>query len=517
MDPRPAYASREYIHLHKPLALTMGITSLFIVHLLWLVPPVAFVALLMMLMAWRCSSFSRNGSSLLWSMSYVGITTLIAVSLLGLCIYETPCLIGAGIAVMGWIIESYRTQFVELRRTAYLLIHLHAASLPLVFLGGASLTDIFSDPMSLSLGYPWLVLILWGGSGLWMLPQLNRSPSSSDFARSVWFLLSGMGIVAIVACFLRATWFQIDSALVFCAALIHAVCQLESARINKKNEEVVISWVIALSTIPLLVFHGVIPMGTPWSPLVLASVGVGLFGLAWAFDRTCRYRIAVNVTHLFSHGVLLLAVVMSVVCREFAFGPLHTGLNSIALLVVAVFYFTRWIEKNDCGSLLIAAGLSNLSLAFTALECHWSDPQIYMIPIGATILLLVEILRRDIPQRLCVPLRYIGSLVILVSPLWHILDGHWLAYFTLMAASMAVTLLAMGLRVRSLLYIGSAFLLGDLLAILVRGCLDHPDLLWVAGLGLGTMVIILGAVCERKREQIIIRIQGLQEALKQWQ
>ena len=139
-----------------------------------------------------------------------------------------------------------------------------------------------------------------------------------------------------------------------------------------------------------------------------------------------------------------------------------------------------------------------------------------MIPLGATILLLVEVLRQDVPQQLRAPLRYVGSLVILVSPLWNILDGSWIPYFTLMAASMAIILLAMGLRVRSLLYIGTAFLLGDLTAILVRGCLDKPDLLWVAGLGLGTVVIMLAAACERKREQIVVRIQSLSAALQQW-
>ena len=381
-------------------------------------------------------------------------------------------------------------------------------------MGGGSLSVILNDPMSISAAYPWLVLILWGGAGLWMLLHAARKATPDDFSLSFWFILIGMGIVSIAACFFMPTWTWIDTALVVSAALFAAICQLETARVSKMGEEVVFAWGIALSTLPLLITHHVISIGTPWGPVVFASVGIGLYFLAWIFQVTNRYRIAADTTRNFSRVVLLLAVAIAIL-REFMF-PSGTGMNGIALVIVATFYFARWIENNNRWSLVFAAILSNIAFAFTAMELHWSDPQVFMIPLGATILLLVEVLRQDVPQQLRAPLRYLGSLVILVSPLWNILDGSWVPYFTLMAASMAIILLAMGLRIRSLLYIGTAFLLGDLMAILVRGCLDKPDLLWVAGIGLGTVVIVLAAVCERKREHIVARIQSLSAALQQW-
>jgi len=497
------------------LVLTAVTTSLLVHELLWVVPAVAIVATIMMLLGGDARHSQRPESSLPGSMSLVGLTALIGISVAGLCVYESPCLVAAAVAVFAWIVESYRTRISSIRMTALLLLHLHLATLPFVLMGGSSLPAILNQPLAYSDAYPWMVLILWGGAGLWVLPQVNSSSVPFDLRCSIQLLINLLGIFAIVASFFDLDWSMAESALVMAAALIRGFCQLESAQHNRSKEEVGLSWGIALSTLPLLVVHGVIAIGTPWSPIVLASTGIGLTGIAWIFDATARYRIAAPLTRFLSHTALLSSAAVAIF-RELAFAPFHAGLNSVALLLVATFYFARWIEKNDRWSLLIGAGLSNLALAFTALEMKWTDPQVFMIPLGATVLLLAEILRKDIPHQLRAPLRYVGSLFVLVSPLWHILDGGWLPYFTLMAASMAITLLGMGLRIRSLLYIGTAFLVGDLTAILVRGCFDHPDLLWLAGIGLGTTVLVLAAVCERKREQIVMRIQSLSAALQQW-
>ena len=66
------------------------------------------------------------------------------------------------------------------------------------------------------------------------------------------------------------------------------------------------------------------------------------------------------------------------------------------------------------------------------------------------------------------------------------------------------------------MYTGTAFLLADLVAIVVRGSVDNPNVLWLAGLALGTAVLALGAACERHREVILQRIRVLAESLRQW-
>ena len=74
----------------------------------------------------------------------------------------------------------------------------------------------------------------------------------------------------------------------------------------------------------------------------------------------------------------------------------------------------------------------------------------------------------------------------------------------------------MGLRVRALIYTGTGFLLADLVAMVVRGSIDDPNVLWMSGLALGAAVIALGAVCERNREILMARVRVLTETLKQW-
>ena len=158
----------------------------------------------------------------------------------------------------------------------------------------------------------------------------------------------------------------------------------------------------------------------------------------------------------------------------------------------------------------------NVALVLLWRELAWDDPQFFMIPVGISLLALVQLLKAEIPERFHDPLRYLGALVILISPTFHIVGGSWLHLFSLMVVSVGVMLVAMGLRVRALIYAGTAFLVADLVAMVVRGSIDNPNVLWLAGLALGAALIALGAVCERNRATLVARICLLTEPLKQW-
>ncbi len=165
---------------------------------------------------------------------------------------------------------------------------------------------------------------------------------------------------------------------------------------------------------------------------------------------------------------------------------------------------------------MLAGLIANSALFLVWHELHLTNPQCYMIPLGTTIVLLTELLRRETPDALRDPLRYLGAIVILVSPVFDMFDGSWLPFFTLMVASVLVLLAAMGLRVRALMYTSAGFLVADLAGMVVRGCVDHPQLLWLAGLGVGTAVVVTGAICEMKRETLLARVRLLSAALETW-
>ena len=86
----------------------------------------------------------------------------------------------------------------------------------------------------------------------------------------------------------------------------------------------------------------------------------------------------------------------------------------------------------------------------------------------------------------------------------------------LLALSVLVILLSIGLRLRALIHTGTAFLLADLVMMVVRSTHDYPSLLWISGLALGVAVIVLAAVCERHREQLLSRIRLLSAELATW-
>jgi hypothetical protein len=86
-----------------------------------------------------------------------------------------------------------------------------------------------------------------------------------------------------------------------------------------------------------------------------------------------------------------------------------------------------------------------------------------------------------------------------------------------MIASVAVTLAAMGLRIRALMYTGTGFLVGDLVAMVVRGSIDNPTLLWIAGILFGLAVISLAAYCEKHREHVLQRLRLVAARLETWE
>ena len=192
-------------------------------------------------------------------------------------------------------------------------------------------------------------------------------------------------------------------------------------------------------------------------------------------------------------------------------------MNSLALLSAASIYFWHGLEQQRKGLIVGAAVIVNVALALLWGELSWSDPQFFLIPLGLSMLGLVELLKAELPASTVNPLRYAASLVILVSPTFHIVTGSWLHLFSLMAASVVVTLLGMGLRTRASMYLGTGFLVADMLAMVIRGGVDRPSILWMAGIALGMLVVALAAYCERHREQLLQRMRFVAAELETWQ
>ena len=193
------------------------------------------------------------------------------------------------------------------------------------------------------------------------------------------------------------------------------------------------------------------------------------------------------------------------------------GLQALAVFGCAAIYFHQWLLSRRRVFLLLAGAVVNLAFVLLWRSLHFSDPQFYMVPIGLSVLGLTEIMKKELPSASHDPLRYIGALIILVSPVFDILSGSWGHLLSLLVLSTFVVLLSIGLRLRALMYTGTAFILADLAGMIFRATEDRMSLLWIGGLGLGVAVIALAAICENHRDRVLARIRTLSAALATWE
>ncbi len=265
-----------------------------------------------------------------------------------------------------------------------------------------------------------------------------------------------------------------------------------------------------------LMQHGFIEFGNNTIQFVLlAAAGVCLTASPYC-HKDSPYEIA--AFPLLIIGQILPGLVALVCAGQTVLtsGLLVTGVHSLAMFSAAALYFHQALVTRQRRFALGALGILNLSLLLLCNSLGLRDAQFYMVPIGLSIIGFVELMKQQLPKSCHDLLRYIGALMILVSPTFEIVEGSWLHLLTLMVFSVVVVLLAIGLRLKALLYTGSAFLLADLVGMVVRSTVDHPNLLWVSGVVLGAVVITFAAFCENHRDRLLQRIRFLSAELAMW-
>ena len=193
-----------------------------------------------------------------------------------------------------------------------------------------------------------------------------------------------------------------------------------------------------------------------------------------------------------------------------------TAYNYIALLAAATVYFFHGMHTGKRRFGILALGILNIAMILVCNANSFTDLQFYCVPIGFSILAVVELLKRELPITTHDPMRYIGALIILVSPVFGMRDASWPHLLSLMLLSVLVILTAIGLRIRVLMYTGTAFLLADLAGMVIRSTNDNPILLWVGGISMGVSLIALAAVCENHRENLLSKIRVLSAELATW-
>ena len=260
----------------------------------------------------------------------------------------------------------------------------------------------------------------------------------------------------------------------------------------------------------------VISFGIGLSQFVLLAIGIaalGIVALANSYKSLEVFDRPMKVV-----GNTMPAVVACfAVLREFSnVISSSTSLGALALMIAAGVYFHQAYLTRRRSFFIAGVTIANVGLFFLWRSLGWMAAELYLVPFGLSVLCLVELLKDKLPAASHNPLRYFAVLTIMCSPLFEVLGGSWLHMFSLMLLSVVVILVAIGLRIRSLVYAGTAFLTVDLIAMVIRSTIHNLNLLWVCGVVLGVAVIALAAFCENHRDKLLSRIRVFSAELATW-
>lgn len=230
-----------------------------------------------------------------------------------------------------------------------------------------------------------------------------------------------------------------------------------------------------------------------------------------------------SVAAIFRKDLILLARVFPAVISVGIVGGSIFGVpsvlsahHSLVLMMCAGIYGYLFQLEQRTRFAIPGLILLNLSLDILWKILSWTSIEFYLVPAGFSVLIFSKVLQADLPEAGRRTLQYVGSLIILLSPVLQVLDGSWQHMLLLLVLSVVIIVAAIGLRIRSLVYCGTGFLVVDLLAMVVQSTNDSPTLLWAVGILMGVGIMALAAYCERHREQLLSRIRMLSSELAMW-
>ncbi len=343
----------------------------------------------------------------------------------------------------------------------------------------------------------------------------HRSIVCSESIR--WAATLRLTTIPMMACALGAGHFEWLPLLAMMAGFV-ALIVAEWTKAFQTQSELRVGSACMIGGVAALFLYcqEIITLGFGISQLVMLTMAVVALTVSHLSSRDRRYAILTRPMLVKGHGLPVLVVGLAIV-REFS-GILtsSTALNALSLMLAAGIYFHQSVVLRRPSLSLVGLVVANAGLFVLWRSLSWNSPELFLIPVGLSILAFTELMKKELPQAARTPLHYIGLLTVLCSPVPQVLGGSWIHIFVLMLISVAVILVAIGLRIRSLVYAGSAFLLADLVAMVIRSTIHNVDLLWICGVVLGIGVIALAAFCENHREKLLARIRMLSAELATW-
>ncbi|ATB28622.1 hypothetical protein [Melittangium boletus] len=200
--------------------------------------------------------------------------------------------------------------------------------------------------------------------------------------------------------------------------------------------------------------------------------------------------------------------------------PWHQPLYVAALLVGHAAHFAALAShpsQRGVGSLVSAAAF-NAALVMVWMGTGAGDPQFYVIPAGISLLVLLWVFRDSMDPDTQARLRAVAITLIYVAGSWRAVvfqEGH--AMMVCVFVCVVGVVAGVALRIRSYVYLGSAFLVTCVVANLARfGTRDHrAGAVFLSLLGIGVVGFMV--LFTAKRAELLSRYERVRAMLDTWE
>ncbi|HYO58673.1 hypothetical protein [Archangium sp.] len=200
--------------------------------------------------------------------------------------------------------------------------------------------------------------------------------------------------------------------------------------------------------------------------------------------------------------------------------PWHQPLYVAALLVGYAAHFAALsVHPSQRGvSSLVSVGAFNAALFLVWVGTGAGEPQYYVIPAGLSLLVLLRVFRDVLAPDTRARLRALAVTLVYVAGAWKPLmfqDGR--AMLLCVVLCMVGVAVGMALRIRSYVYLGSAFLVTCVIANLARfGIRDHrmgAAFLSMLGVGVVGFMVLFTA----RRAELLERYERVRAMMETWE
>lgn len=192
---------------------------------------------------------------------------------------------------------------------------------------------------------------------------------------------------------------------------------------------------------------------------------------------------------------------------------------SLVLMALAAHFAIMARSEAVRGRAAIAAAVAfNAAMVFGYQASGWDGPQYLAIPFGVSMLTLVWVFKESLDVRTAARLRAIAIAIIYGAAAWSPLtfDASWALWLCVLICVIGVAA-GIVLRIRSYVFLGTAFLVTSVVANLVRYGIRDPRAGAIFLSGLGLLVVGFMVLVTTRRAELLARYRSVQQLLARWE